>query len=159
VTTESHAIVHPDSRLWTGDLARWEQEVAVWQRELTAATDELDRTAEAAEERRRALEGDSLTGGGALLAQHRAVLVDHRTALEGHRDRLRGELAFVAEYAAAAGTPGEQPEPVRPSDALAERVARHPRLWEAHERLSRHHHAVMEATARLLRASAQPAGG
>lgn len=162
MTIDSHAIVHPDNRLWLSDLTRWEQDVATWQQELATATAELDRTTAAVEDRRKALECDFQISGGVLLTQHRAILEDHRKALEGHRDRLRGERAFLTEYtlATSGGEPGEPPpETVRPPDPLAERVARHPRLWEAHERLSRHHHTVMEATAELHRTFAEATGG
>jgi len=158
MTIDPHALVHPDNRLWLSDLARWEQEVADWQRELAAATAELDSAAEVAEDRRKALECDFLLSGGLLLEQHRALLEGHRQALEGHRNRLRGEQEFLSEYTAATsgGEPGEPPpETVRPTDTLAERVARHPRLWDAHERLGRHHHVVMEATTGLIRAFAE----
>jgi hypothetical protein len=93
------------------------------------------------------------------MTQLRAIVEDDRKALEGHRDRLRGERAFLTEYAVATsgGEPGEPPpETVRPPDPLAERVARHPRLWEAHERLGRHHRVVMEATTGLIRVFAEP---
>jgi hypothetical protein len=158
VTIDSHVIVHPNNRLWLSDLTRWEQDVATWEQELATATAELDSAAEAAEERRKAIECDFLLGGGVLLEHHRTILEGHRQALEGHRNRLREELAFLTEYEIAIGNESGEPPPetVRPTDTLAERVARHPRLWDAHERLGRHHRAVMEATAGLLRALAPP---
>lgn len=158
MSIDSHSIVQPDNRLWLSDLTRWEQEVADWQRELAVTTAELECTADAVEGRRKALESDFQISGGALLTQHRIALEDHRKALEGHRDRLRGELAFLTEYeiATVGGKTGEPPETLRPTDTLAQHVARHPQLWEAHERLGRRHQAVIDATTSLIRALAPP---
>jgi hypothetical protein len=157
VTAESHAIVHPDYWCWVSDLTRWEQDVAVWQQELSAATAELDRAAGAVDEHRKDIEGPFAVGGEVLLTHHAVVLDDHRKALEGHRHRLREEPAFLAEFAAATGrieAGEESPEVAVHGGALADRIAQHPRLREAHGRLGRHHRAVMETTARLLQAVA-----
>jgi len=43
---------------------------------------------------------------------------------------------------------------VRPADTIAEWMDRHPRLWDAHERIKRHHHAIVATTALLLKALA-----
>jgi hypothetical protein len=120
-------------------LTCWEEEVAAWQQELSAAAAELDWMAGAAEERRRGLEIPFGFSGEVFLTPHLGVLERHRAALGRHGDRLRDERVILAGAAVV----------------LADPLARHQRLRDAHERLGRHHQAVMATTVRVLRVAAE----
>lgn len=132
MTVEPHALVRQNYRLWLDDLARWQKDVAAWQQELVGSLAGLGRAA--------------------------AALEDHRKALDSYTDQLLGAQAFLREYqTATVGAEVGEPlaEGVPPGGAIAEWVDRHPQLWDAHERIKRHHHAVVATTTLLAKAIAE----
>ena len=130
VPTSIHAAMHSEHRHWGGDLAAWRDDIDLWQHEIEKALGDLEGL-------ERALRG------------HAKALRDHAEQVRSHEEELREHEEALARY--EQGGPGEERLIAMARHHQAE-AARHARQRDAHERVKKHQHTVMDRWSLLLRA-------
>jgi hypothetical protein len=131
--TVTHAVMHHDHRQWLSEHDMWRCDIAAWQEELKKAVTDLKQIESA-------------------LQEHGRVLQVHATAV-----RLRGQELATHEHALAVCAQGETGvELTSLAQVHDKEAATHTQQSSAHERIKRHHHAVMAQVRVLQKTVATP---
>lgn len=125
----SHSSMHGEHRQWLNENGHWRDDVAIWQNELKevlAAIGKLDTAIHA----------------------HQEALRVHAAAVRCYEQNLAEHEHALADY--ERGGAGADLIPL--VKAHHEEAGRHSQQRDAHERIKKHHHAVMAQWSKLLRA-------
>jgi hypothetical protein len=125
----SHAEMHSDHQQWTSKETLWEDEARIWLKEIDTALADAKR-----------LE--------TILSNHRKAMEAHFENVRGLRQTRGGHERALADY--EKGGRGEDLIAMAPKHE--QEAEKHYQLYQAHERVKRHHYTALAYWQLLLKA-------
>ncbi len=126
----SEITIHSETQQWLGESAMWRDDLAIWQKEIDHALGELQVLEDASRE-------------------YRQELQDHLEIVAAEGQYLRNQEHALANLERGRST--DELELLRLAKLHRENAGVHAQQRQAHERLKKHHHALMIHWSALLK--------
>ena len=133
MATVTHATMHCDHKQWISENDMWRCDISSWQEELRQAASHLAEVE-------------------AALKEHEKALQVHAAAIRLRQQDLAAHERALAEY--EGGETGA--ELIALAQSHGTEASKHSQQRDAHERIKRHHHAVIAQVNSLRKALGKP---